>query len=241
MIHWRRVLPKGLMLEVQYEDVVADLKAQARRLVAGSNGTTRVSPFTRPSAPCARRASRRCANRSTAARSGGWEGYEDLLPPFVDALDTAPAGHGSLGSTEEWKEIQHPAKIPRRGTVGWRIINRARTPPVAACSGESLRLLRRHLAHFLTVETDKVHRIQHERRIPPVAHGCRDDLPRERKQQSWAFNHHDRMYVFLSNVLDPEYAGIDQLEGEQHLPTRLRFAVELELDFDVVFGQRGGV
>ena len=35
------------MLEVQYEDVVADLKAQARRPIAGSNGTTRVSPFTR--------------------------------------------------------------------------------------------------------------------------------------------------------------------------------------------------
>jgi tetratricopeptide (TPR) repeat protein len=34
MEHWRAVLPPGAMLEVQYEDLVADLEPQARRLVA---------------------------------------------------------------------------------------------------------------------------------------------------------------------------------------------------------------
>jgi hypothetical protein len=34
MAHWRRVLPQGVMLEVQYEDVVENLEAQARRMVA---------------------------------------------------------------------------------------------------------------------------------------------------------------------------------------------------------------
>jgi tetratricopeptide (TPR) repeat protein len=34
MEHWRAVLPPGAMLEVQYEDLVADLESQARRLVA---------------------------------------------------------------------------------------------------------------------------------------------------------------------------------------------------------------
>jgi hypothetical protein len=34
MAHWRDVLPPGVMLAVQYEDVVADLEGQARRLVA---------------------------------------------------------------------------------------------------------------------------------------------------------------------------------------------------------------
>jgi tetratricopeptide (TPR) repeat protein len=33
MAHWRRVLPAGAMLEVQYEDLVMDLPAQARRMV----------------------------------------------------------------------------------------------------------------------------------------------------------------------------------------------------------------
>jgi len=34
MAHWRAVLPPGLMLEVKYEDVVADLETQARAIVA---------------------------------------------------------------------------------------------------------------------------------------------------------------------------------------------------------------
>jgi tetratricopeptide (TPR) repeat protein len=34
MEHWRKVLPPGVMLEVQYEDVTADLEAAARRIVA---------------------------------------------------------------------------------------------------------------------------------------------------------------------------------------------------------------
>jgi tetratricopeptide (TPR) repeat protein len=34
MQHWRAVLPEGAMLEVQYEELVADLEHQARRIVA---------------------------------------------------------------------------------------------------------------------------------------------------------------------------------------------------------------
>jgi tetratricopeptide (TPR) repeat protein len=34
MTHWRAVLPEGVMIEVQYEDVVADLENQARRIIA---------------------------------------------------------------------------------------------------------------------------------------------------------------------------------------------------------------
>ncbi len=34
MAHWRQVLPKRIMLEVQYEDVVHDLESQARRIIA---------------------------------------------------------------------------------------------------------------------------------------------------------------------------------------------------------------
>lgn len=34
MAHWREVLPPGRMLEVRYEDVVADLEGQARRIIA---------------------------------------------------------------------------------------------------------------------------------------------------------------------------------------------------------------
>jgi tetratricopeptide (TPR) repeat protein len=34
MAHWRAVLPPGLMLEVQYEEVVGELEKQARRIIA---------------------------------------------------------------------------------------------------------------------------------------------------------------------------------------------------------------
>jgi tetratricopeptide (TPR) repeat protein len=34
MTHWRSVLPEGVMLDVQYEDVVADIEGQTRRLAA---------------------------------------------------------------------------------------------------------------------------------------------------------------------------------------------------------------
>lgn len=34
MEHWRTVLPPGAMLEVDYEDVVADLEHEARRIIA---------------------------------------------------------------------------------------------------------------------------------------------------------------------------------------------------------------
>ena len=34
MAHWARVLPPGVMLEVRYEDVVADLESEARRMLA---------------------------------------------------------------------------------------------------------------------------------------------------------------------------------------------------------------
>ena len=34
MAHWHHALPPGRILDVRYEDVVADLKAQARRIIA---------------------------------------------------------------------------------------------------------------------------------------------------------------------------------------------------------------
>src|SRR5262249_5641269 len=34
MAHWRRVLPDGTMLEIEYEELVADFEKQARRIVA---------------------------------------------------------------------------------------------------------------------------------------------------------------------------------------------------------------
>src|SRR6516165_5538810 len=34
MEHWRKVLPPGVMLDIQYENIVADLDGEARRIIA---------------------------------------------------------------------------------------------------------------------------------------------------------------------------------------------------------------
>jgi hypothetical protein len=71
MEHWHRLLPPGRILDVRYEDVVADLEGQAALcLIAGSNGIGAALPSTRPRGPCARRVPRRYAGRCTGAPWG---------------------------------------------------------------------------------------------------------------------------------------------------------------------------
>ena len=74
MEHWREVIPEGVMLEVQYEDVVDNLEDQARRIVehCGLEWTrTRASHFTKQNDLFGRQARARFANQSIRARSAG--------------------------------------------------------------------------------------------------------------------------------------------------------------------------
>ena len=68
MAHWRRLLPPGAMLEVQYEEVVDDLEGQARRLIeyCGLAWNPRCLEFHETRAWCALPASTRSVSRSTA-------------------------------------------------------------------------------------------------------------------------------------------------------------------------------
>lgn len=78
MEHWRRVLPEGVMLDVQYEELVADFAPQARRIVAhcGLEWDDACLAYDKRCGPSKRRARPRCASRSTAARlaAGGPKG-----------------------------------------------------------------------------------------------------------------------------------------------------------------------
>ncbi len=67
MTHWRRVLPTESFLDVQYEDVVANLEGAARRIIAycGLPWDDRCLAFHETNRPCERRAQRRCANPFT--------------------------------------------------------------------------------------------------------------------------------------------------------------------------------
>ena len=89
MEHWRKVLPAPL-LEIDYEESVADLESVTRRIVAwcGLSGKGRASIFIWRSGPSARPARCRCGGRSTRPPwhdGGTTSSLAALLAGIVDA------------------------------------------------------------------------------------------------------------------------------------------------------------
>ena len=88
MEHWRRVLPEGIMLDVHYEDVVADLEGQTRRILThcGLEWDDACLTFFKAERPV-RTASavqvRRPIYQSSVGRA---ESYRQFLQPLIDAL-----------------------------------------------------------------------------------------------------------------------------------------------------------
>ena len=88
MDHWRRVLPAGAMLEVRYEDVVADLETQARRIVAycGLEWNDSCLSFhtnTRPVRTASQLQVRQPLYRSSVGR---WRPAPEILRPLLEGL-----------------------------------------------------------------------------------------------------------------------------------------------------------
>jgi hypothetical protein len=88
MAHWRRVLPPGAFLDVRYEDVVSDMEAQARRVLAHCelpwdarclNFHATVRPIRTASATQVRQPIYRAA-------IGRGRVYEPFLGPLLEAL-----------------------------------------------------------------------------------------------------------------------------------------------------------
>ena len=89
MAHWRVVLPEGVMLEVDYEALVADLEGQSRRILAhcGVDWDPRCLDF-HMSERRVRTASAAQVRRPIYTSSiGRWRIYEPFLGPLFDALD----------------------------------------------------------------------------------------------------------------------------------------------------------
>jgi hypothetical protein len=94
MSHWRHTLPPGLMLEVQYEDVVADLEAQARRVVdfCGLNWDDRCLNFHETRRIVRTASVSQVRQRIYSRAAGRWRRYEKHLGPLIEALgDLGPA------------------------------------------------------------------------------------------------------------------------------------------------------
>jgi hypothetical protein len=88
MDHWRAVLPPECFLEVDYEDVVGDLEAQARRLAAfcGLDWNAACLDF-HTTARAVRTASAAQVRKPIYTGSvGRWKAYTLRLKPLLDAL-----------------------------------------------------------------------------------------------------------------------------------------------------------
>jgi tetratricopeptide (TPR) repeat protein len=88
MAHWRAVLPAGVMIEVQYEAVVADLENEARRIIAhcGLAWDDACLAFHKTRRPV--RTSSVAQVRQPIYRSsiGRWRPYRDNLRPLLHEL-----------------------------------------------------------------------------------------------------------------------------------------------------------
>jgi tetratricopeptide (TPR) repeat protein len=91
MAHWRETLPQGSILEVQYEDVVADLEGQARRIVAhcGLDWDQACLDF-HQSERSVRTASVTQVRQPIYKNSiGRWRAYEEFLGPLLAELEAS--------------------------------------------------------------------------------------------------------------------------------------------------------
>ena len=131
MEHWRRVLPAGAMLEVQYEAVVEDIETQARRILdyCGLPWDPRCIAFHethRPVKTASVDQVRRPIYRSSMQR---WKPYESQLGPLIEALASDP--------TAEPEET--PAAMPAPDSSNRRHVAGGRGPSAPGSARPSRR------------------------------------------------------------------------------------------------------
>ena len=86
--YWTEVLPAGIMLEVQYEDVVDDLEGQARRIVAhcGLEWDERCLAFDKADRPVRTASFAQVRQPIFRSSIGRWEPYREHIQPLLEAL-----------------------------------------------------------------------------------------------------------------------------------------------------------
>ncbi len=91
MAHWRRVLPPQSILDVRYEDVVADLEGQARRIIAycGLPWDERCLSFHEINRPVRTASATQVRQPIYKSAIGRWRVYEAQLGPLLHALGIA--------------------------------------------------------------------------------------------------------------------------------------------------------
>ena len=94
MEHWRRVLPPGRILDVNYEDVVADLEGQSRRIIAhcGLEWNARCLTFYETERPVRTASAAQVRQPIYSSAIGRWRAYEPFLRPLLTELRLECAG-----------------------------------------------------------------------------------------------------------------------------------------------------
>lgn len=89
MTHWRELLPEGAMLEVRYEDVVADVEREARRIIAycGLGWDEACLDFHRTERVIRTASAAEVREPIYRSSIGRWRDYAEALRPLLDALD----------------------------------------------------------------------------------------------------------------------------------------------------------
>jgi tetratricopeptide (TPR) repeat protein len=95
MAHWRGVLPANALFEVQYEEVVADLETQARRIVAycGLEWDARCLDFHRTERQVRTASAMQVRQPIYRSSVGRWADYEPFLAPLLAELAPSTSGH----------------------------------------------------------------------------------------------------------------------------------------------------
>jgi tetratricopeptide (TPR) repeat protein len=100
MAHWHRVLPPGRILDVHYEDLVADLEGQARSIIAhcGLPWDPQCLRFQETERPVLTLSAAQVRQPIYRSAIGRWRAYENALGPLLAELGSpAPAGSGNDG------------------------------------------------------------------------------------------------------------------------------------------------
>lgn len=100
MAHWRAVLPAGRMLEIDYEDTVADLEGQARKLLefCGLEWEDSVLEFHKTERAVSTASREQVRNPIYNSSVGRWKRYGDGVLPLVEALTARGCGPDSADS-----------------------------------------------------------------------------------------------------------------------------------------------
>jgi hypothetical protein len=88
MGYWRTALPQGAMLDVRYEDIVADLETQARRMVAhcGLSWDAKCLSFDKSPRPVWTASAAQVRKPIYASSIGRWRPPAETIAPLLAGL-----------------------------------------------------------------------------------------------------------------------------------------------------------